>query len=142
QFLAFGPANSVAQYGGSILELKLLADVGAVHFHGLHADIEDIRDLLGALALADKLENLEFAVAGFVDSIDSAVGISPRKGFQDLRAHGRTDINAARQHLAYGLEQSLTIDVLHDVTLGAGLQDTLRVERLIMHRDDQHGHRG
>ena len=56
------PLDGVAGEGWGVAELEFFFDVLAMDFDGLHAEVKLLSDLAGAFALADELENFEFAV--------------------------------------------------------------------------------
>src|SRR5690349_3024114 len=69
--LALYPADGIPDQGWRIFQLELLLNVQTVDFDGLHADMEELRDLTGAFALPDELQDFEFAVG---ESLDGRMG--------------------------------------------------------------------
>ena len=65
--LRLDPADRVSDEGCRVLEFQLRFDVAAMHLHRLRAEVEFLRNLARALALADELEHLKLPVAKLLD---------------------------------------------------------------------------
>ena len=61
--LSFHPPDRLADEGGGVRQLEFFLDVEAMDFDRLHAQMEMLGNLARPPALADQLEDLEFAIS-------------------------------------------------------------------------------
>src|SRR5207247_1152455 len=85
--LSLHPADGVADERGGVLQFELRLDVGTMHVHRLGAEMELLRDVARAFALADELEDLELAVTEFFDGRVGAARAASRQRVEQFRRH-------------------------------------------------------
>ena len=109
--------------------------------HGLQAQVEILGDPAVFMALAYAAEDLELAVGEAVHR--GARGSHPvsKEFFRRLRRDHRAHIEPAAEDLAKGRQDLARGLPLHDIAEGAGPQGALRIERLVVHREHEHGRR-
>ena len=128
---------------GRGLEVELFLDVGAVGLDCLDADVHLLGDLACAATLADKLEDLQFAVAEQVDNLPLAVGglaaTAPQQPTEDAAVDGLAHVDLPIEDAADGGQNLSGFLALHYVAARADAQDTLGVEEFVVHGEHQHG---
>jgi hypothetical protein len=90
-----------------ILEGQLLLNVGIVGFHCLDAQMQLFGDLTGAVAVADKPEDLEFPIGEFRHWGTLSDCGTADELLHHLLRHAVADVYLATQDLAYGYEDAL-----------------------------------
>ena len=122
--------------------MQFLADAEAMGLDRLDAQLELAGDLAGGVAVADQLEDFEFAVRQHPHArLELGRFAIDRAGHQH-RGQFVADAHLAFHHLAQRAHDLLGSLQLGDVALRPGGESPGGVQRLLVHRGDKDGNQG
>src|SRR5439155_79738 len=117
--------NRVTDEARRLVDLELLHDPGPVGLRGLHADPEELGDLLGRLAFGHQLQHLPLARGERVGRYVRLGQVGLDHGLRDARAQ----VDHPLLHLVDRPDQVGRRLGLHDVALDAGAE---RLEHVVV----------
>src|SRR5690606_5418936 len=137
--LAGVPVDGELHEARRAVEAQLFLDALAVRLDRLDAEAQVLSDLPRRLAAADQVQHLHLAVAQALDRVDRVLPARDGEALDHARADTVADVDPAREHAAQGNDELIAGRLLHDVAVRAGAQEALGIDRLVVHRQHEHG---
>ncbi len=133
--LELDPLDCICQQSGSAVQIEFLLYVVAVCVDGLAAEMQPLGYLLALQALPDEFKDLEFPIGQSVQREHVDFVLATDHFSQHLLGDLLTDVDISCEDCPQSVNDFGGDFGLGDVSFGPGAEDTLGVERLVVHRE-------
>ncbi len=139
--ILFDPIKGASEEFFAVADVQLLFHAEAVRFDGFGTDVEPLGNLLNFQAIADELEDFQLAIGeaffGTAALLERTAAVNAGEQFF---GHGFAEVNFPLQDSPNRVHDLVGRLIFGDVAQGSGLQNAFGVQRLLIHRPDQHPH--
>lgn len=137
RWLVAGVDGVLGELGGAF-EVELFFDVGFVSFDCFHAEVEAFGDLARGEAVADEVEDFQFAIAEVIKRGERAFLAAANEAHHRLFGDTWAEVDLTAEDATDGGDDFFGRRHFHDVTVGTGADGAHGVEVFIMHGKHEH----